>query len=296
MVCQPVRIALLLGAITAVAVSPARAQDIKAVPAAAAPSPCTRTIQVRECVPETYTKKVVTYKRVCKTEEYDACKWQCTTECREHTVCVVKRIPVKEMVTKKVCKTITVNEERIVQKTCYKNVEEVVNHKRLVELGHWECKARQPLLGGILHNSCNTGCGTSCGTCDPCARTHKVWVYCPKYECCPAKVCKRVCYKEPVKVCVPVCKRVEENVTCEVCTYKCVQEKVVVKCNVPVLKKVSYKATRTVSCCVPVESEVTCTRYVTRCVTREVPYSPCDSCSRWFNFGGLFHNNGGCCR
>jgi len=288
MVCQPVRIALLLGAITAVAVSPARAQ-VAATPAAPC-APCTRTITVTECVPETYTKKVCTYKRVCKQEEYDTCKWVCATECRQRTCCVTKRIPCEEMVTKKVCKTITVNEERTVMKTSYQNVEECVNQKRLVELGHWECHQRQPLIGNLFHNDCCNPCGNNC------CRTvsHKVWVYCPKYDCCPVKVCKRVCVQTPCKVCVPVCKRVEESVTCKVCTYKCVQEQVVHNYNVPVLHKVSCKATRTVSCCVPVETEVQCTRYVTRCVQKEVPYNPCDSC--WSRFGGLFRTNGCCCR
>jgi hypothetical protein len=302
MVCQPVRIALLLGAITAVAVSPARAQD-KASPCA----PCTRTIQVNECVPETYTKKVITYKRVCKTEEYDTCRWQVTNECRERVSCVTKRIPVTETVTKKVCKTITVNEKRTVMKTAYKNVEETVNRQHLVELGHWECRERQPLLSGLLHNSCSTGCGDTCNTCNnACTRTHRVWVYSPRYECCPVKVCKKVCYQTPVEVCVPVCKHVEEVVNVQVCKYKCVQEQVVHKYSVPVLKKVSCKATRTVSSCVPVESTVTCTRMVNRCVTREVPApatcntcntcSTCDPCSsRWFSFG-LFRTNGSCCR
>jgi hypothetical protein len=301
MVCQPVRIALLLGAITAVAVSPARAQ-VAAPPVAPAPAPCaacTRTIQVTECVPVPYTKKVITYQRVCKTEEYDTCKWVCTNKCVEKTICVTKRIPIEECVPTKVCKTITVKEERIVTKNCYQNVEKIVNKQRLVELGHWECRERQPLLGGLLHgNDCCNPCGNSCNSgCNACARTYKVWVCCPKYECCPVKVCERVCVPQQVKVCVPVCKRVEETVMVKRCTYKCVQEQKVVKCNVPTMERVSCKATRTVSVCVPVEKEVTCTRYEQRCVTREVPASPCDTCcSPWSRFGGLFRSNGCCCR
>jgi hypothetical protein len=306
MVCQPVRIALLLGAITAVAVSPARAQ-VAAVPAPAATpaacGACTRTIQVTECVPETYTKKVITYKRVCKTEEYDTCKLVCTNKCVEKTICVTKRIPCEEMVPTKVCKTITVNEERIVTKNCYQNVEKIVNRKHLVELGHWECRERQPLLGGLFHNDCCSPCGNSCNTgcntgCNPCARTHKVWVCCPKYECCPVKVCERVCVPQQVKVCVPVCKRVEETCMVKRCTYKCVQEQRVIKCNVPCVERVHCKATRTVSCCVPEETLVTCTRYVQRCVTKEVPAcNPCDTCCTRWGFGGfnLFHRSNGCC-
>ncbi len=309
MVCQPVRIALLLGAITAVAVSPARAQSQPTPPpAAAAP---TRTIQVTEMVPEQCTKKVVTYQRVCKTEQYQACKWVCTTECRERTCCVVKYVPVMTTVQKKVCKTVTVNEKRIVNKTCYKNVSETVQQKRLVELGHWECKERPALLGSLFTHGggcgtgcatgCNTGCATGCNTgCNTCARTvsHKVWVYCPKYDCCPVQVCKRVCYTQPVEVCVPVCKRVEECVTCQVCTHKLVREQVTHKYNVPVLKKVAYTATRTVSCCQPVETTVNYTQMVPRCVTREVPCNTCDTCCapRSGLFSGLFRTNGSCCR
>jgi len=253
-----------------------------------------------ECVPQTYTKKVCTYKRVCKQVEYDTCKWVCTTECREKVCNVTRMVPVMKDVTKCVCKTITTTEKRIVKKTCYKNVEDVVNRQRLVELGHWECRERQPLFGGLFNGGdcCNTGCDPCNKGC--CQRTvqHKVWVYCPKYECCPVKVCKKVCCTQDVEVCVPVCKRVQEQVTCKVCTYQCVQEAKTIKYSVPCMKRVNCKATKTVTECVPVESEVTCTRMVQRCVTREVPCTPCcDSCSPFSRcFGGLFRTNGGCCR
>jgi len=245
-----------------------------------------------------YTKKVITYQRVCKQETYQTCKTVCHMECVEKTVMCTKRVPIEECVPTRVCKTVTVNEERLVTKNCYQNVEKTVMKQHLVELGHWECRERQPLLGGLFHNNdCCNPCGNSCNSCNACARTHKVWVYCPKYECCPVKCCERVCVPQQVKVCVPVCKRVEETVMVKRCTYKCVQEAKVIKCNVPRIERVPCTATRMVSCCVPCEKEVQCVRYETRCVTREVPCcNTCDSCcSPWSRFSGMFHRSNGCC-
>jgi hypothetical protein len=291
MVCQPVRIALLLGAITAVAVSPARAD----VPC----GPATRTIQCTEYVPETYVVKRTSYKVVCKQEEFTTCKWQCVPEVRER--CVTKRVPVMTTETRKVCKTVTVNEERTCMKTCYKSVQETVMCKHLVSLGHWECKSYQPLFTGLFHNSCDP-CNTcnSCNSCNTC-KTRKVWVCCPQYQECPKTVCKKVCYQVPVKTCHPVCKRIEEVQTVQVCKYNCVQ--VQEKYTVYTRVQVPCKGTRTVRCCVPVEENVTCTRMVARCVTREVPCDSCgrgcgscDTCGRAPLFGGLFRSNGCCCR
>ena len=113
MVCQTVKFALLLGAIIAVSVSPARADDAVVpapvpvpVPAATNCGPAMRTIT--ECVPETYVAKKRTYKVVCRTEEYDACKWQCVPEVRQRTCPVVKIVVVQTPETRKVCKLVTV--------------------------------------------------------------------------------------------------------------------------------------------------------------------------------------------
>lgn len=294
MVCQPIRIALLIGAITAMAVSPARANHNNSCSNSCAPAcstPSTRTIMVRECVPETYTQKVTRYKVECRQEEYTYTKCEVVPECRERVVTYTKRVPVTTWETRKVCKNVTEYENRVVTKKVWKTVEETQMKRRLVSLGHWECKEVKPLFGGGLFggHGCNSSCGNSC---DPCAtncapvRTRKVWVYCPQYECCPVTVCKRVCVEEPCCVKVAVCKQVwcEEKV--QVCKYECVNEQRTEKYTVCVTRQVPCKGVRTVRVCVPYEETVTCTRYVTRCVAKEVPVcqnacpAPCQtSCS-----------------
>jgi hypothetical protein len=305
MVSQPVRIALLLGAITAVTVSPARADNC----APACCQPATRTIQVKECVPETYKVKRTVYRTECKTEVVDGFKCEKVPEVRERTVCCVKKVPVMKVETRKCCKTVTDCEERTVMKTCYKNVQETCMKKELVRKGHWECQtvACQPKK---CCDPCNP-CGTSCC---PETKTVKKWVNCPEYRECPVTVCKKVCYQEAVKVKVPVCRQVWTEEKVNVCTFECREEKRVEKYTVCVERKVPCKITRTVKVCVPHEEEVTCTRMVTRIVCKEVPANNCSTscnsgCSTSCNDSctperhGLFHhhretksNDCGCCR
>jgi hypothetical protein len=191
----------------------------------------------------------------------------------------VKKIPIVKEEIRKVCKKVTVCEDRVVTRNCYKTVQETCMKKQLVRLGHWECKEVPALFGGFGGghgcNSCN-----SCNSCDTCCRTRTVkhWVHCPEYRECPVTVCKKICVPECVTVKVPVCKTVwcEEKVKC--CTYQCVQEKRVEKCTVYVTKTVPCKATRTVRVCVPYEECVTCCRLVPRTVTRQVA-DCCNTCS-----------------
>ncbi len=310
MACQPVRIALLLGAITAVTVSPARADNC------ACTQPCTRTIQVRECVPETYKVKRTVYKTECKTEEVEGFRCERVPETRERTVTCVKRVPVMKEEIRKVCKTVTEYEERTVMKTCYKNVQETCMKKKLVRMGHWECETVcKTDFCAVLHNRFQK----CCDPCDPCATcckqpetrtvTRKKWVHCPEYTECPVTVCKKVCEQVPTTCKVPVCRQVWSEVKVNVCTYNCVNETRVEKYTVCVERKVPCKVTRTVRVCVPHEEEVTCTRMVTRTVCREVPANNCcttscssgcgDSCggARAGLLSRFHHNNDcGCCR
>jgi hypothetical protein len=298
MVCQPLRIALLIGAITAVAVSPVRATHRAPKccdPCGSAPvatssncgptAPATRTITVTECVPETYTVKRTAYKYECKTETYDACKTECVPVCKERTVTVNKLVPVVREEVRKVARNVTVYEDRTTMKTSYQTVQETVMQKKLVSRGHWECQevaARHGLLSGLLgggghgHKSaCSDPCADPCAT--PCApvctptRTKKVWVHCPEYVECPVTVCKKVCVQTPVTCKVAVCKTEWVNETVKVCTTQCVPETRVEKYTVNETRQVTYKATRTVRVCVPYEETVNCTRMVARQVTREVP-------------------------
>src|SRR5438128_667699 len=118
MACQQVRIALLLGAITAVTVSPARADNC----APACTTPCTR--QVTECVPETYKVKRTVYKTECKTEVVDGFKCEMVPETRERTVSYTKQVPVMKTEVRKVCKNVTEYEERTTMRNVTKTVQE----------------------------------------------------------------------------------------------------------------------------------------------------------------------------
>ena len=79
-----------------------------------------------------------------KRRRYQTCKTECVPECIEKTVCVTKRVPVMKEECRKVCKKETVWEERTVNKTSYRHVQETCMKKSLVRLGHWECKAKLP--------------------------------------------------------------------------------------------------------------------------------------------------------
>jgi len=103
MVCRTLRIALLVGAVTAVAATPAWATH-RSAPCCDSPcgsssscaptAPAYRTIMVTECVPETYTVQRTAYRMECRTETYDTCRTECVPVCRERTCCVTKRVPV----------------------------------------------------------------------------------------------------------------------------------------------------------------------------------------------------------
>jgi hypothetical protein len=322
MVCRTLRMALLVGAVTAAVVSPAGAFHRapccndpcgSAAPCApAATAPAFRTITVTECVPETYTVKRTAHKYECKTETYDACKTECVAECRERTCTVVKKVPVMKTEVRKVCKNVTVWEDRTTCRKEWKTVQETVCKKELVRLGHWECKevCATSLFGGGLfggghkHGHCGDSCGgcnDACSTsCAPATRTKKVWVSCPEYCTRNVTVCKKVCVETPTTCKVAVCKQVWENVSVQVCTYQCVNEQRVEKYTVMVPKTVTYKATRTVRVCVPYEETVTCTRMVARQVTRQVPCAPActpatDCCETRSGFRGLFSGIGRGC-
>jgi hypothetical protein len=273
MVCQPLRLALLIGAITAVAVSPARAHHNSAPcnncsSGCGSTAPAYRTITCTECVPETYTCKRTCYRVECRTEQYDTCRCECVPVCKERVCCVTERVPCVETVTKKCCKYVTTYEDRCVMKPCYSYVQETCMKKELVCRGHWECR-EVPTCS--LFNRCKSDCCDPCASCCVPTRTKKVWVHCPEYRECPVTVCKKVCTMVPTTCRVPVCTPCWYDVTCQVCTYKCVTKQVVQKYTCYETRMVPCKATRTVRCCVPYEVDVCCTRWVTRTVCRQVP-------------------------
>ena len=333
MVCQPLRLALLIGAITAVAVSPVRANFRTARGNACCGDPCAtsattapkyRSVQCTEWVRESYQTKRTGYRMECKTETYDTCRTECVPEVRERTVCVTKRVPVVKEECRKVCHKVTVYEERCVTRNTYKTVQETVMKKQLVRMGHWESCEAPALFGGFGglfsggghgHGHCGdkacgtTGCNDACNTSCPKTRTKKTWVSCPEYRECPVTVCKKVCVPETVKCKVAVCKNEWREEKVKVCTYQCITEKKVEKCTVYVSKQVPCKATRTVRVCVPYEETVTCCKMVPRTVTRQVadncgttgntsnacPSTGCgnNNCCTTSNKCGLFSRSGG---
>ena len=319
MVCQPLRYALLIGAITAVAVSPVRA-NFRApsccnpcAPACGPTAPAYRTVTCTEWVRENYTTTRTTYKIECRTEQYDTCRIECVPEVREHVVCVKKRVPVWTEQCRKVCHNVTTWEERTVNKTCYKYVQETCMKKQLVRLGHWECCEVPALFGGGLfsghgRHGCDNACSDACSAPCPRTRTKKTWVHCPEYRECPVTVCKKVAYCVPVTCKVAVCRQEWREEKCKVCTYQCVEEKRVEKCTVYVKRSVPCKATRTVRVCVPCQETVTCCRMVPRTVTRQVPVQECcitapscgnDCCEKEGFFSrmrGRLRHNSDCCR
>jgi hypothetical protein len=324
MVCRTLRMALLVGAVTAAVVSPARAyhkapccNDPCGTPApcattACAPAaPATRTITVTECVPESYTIKRTAYKFQCRTEVVNSCRTECVPECRERVCTVTKRVPVVTTQMRKVCKNVTVYEDRTVMKTCYQNVQSTCMKRELVSLGHWECRevCASGLFGGFgghkhKGNNCCDPCATTC--CAPPTRTKKVWVHCPQYCERPVTTCKKVCVQVPTVCKVAVCRQVWSECPVQVCTYQCVNEQRVQKYTVMVSRQVPCQTTRTVRVCVPYEETVTCCRMVAR--TRQVVVadttccSPAPACCNTSSgFGGLFrgkhkhHNSGTGC-
>lgn len=322
MVCQPLRLALMIGAITAVAVSPAQA-NFRASRGNACGDPCCgssgttapayRTITCTEWVRETYQTKRTAYKVECRTETYDTFKTECVPEVRERTVCVTKKVPVVKEEVRKVCHKVTVYEDRTVTRNTYKTVQETVMKKQLVRMGHWEtCEVPAlfngfggGLFGGHGHgnacadpcatncnnNACNNSCNNACRT-----RTKKTWVHCPEYRECPVTVCKKICVPETVVCKVAVCKNEWREEKVKVCTYQCVQENRVEKCTVYVSRKVACKATRTVRVCVPYEETVTCCKMVPRTVTRQVPCAaPCAPASNACSSNGCSNASNACC-
>jgi hypothetical protein len=279
MVWQPVRIALLFGAVAAVAVSPARA-DCTPAPAPCCP-PATKTITVTECVPETFKTTRTAYKTECKVETYTAYKTECVPETRTRTCTTYTKVPEVHTECRNVCVKVPVCEERVCMKKCWKNETVTTMVCKTVDKGHYECKEVPDhckelcnRIGRLCHR--HNDCCCEPAPC-PATKTVKCWVPCMVTEQCPVTCCKKVCYEVPVKTTVTVCKTEIRQEKFQVCTYKCVPVTKTECYTVNVSKCVPYQATRTVQVCVPFQEVVTCTRMVSRTVTREVPVTTCEA-------------------
>jgi len=316
MVRQSVRIALLVGAVAAVAAAPGRASA-----QAGCCSPQTRTICCTECVPETYTCKRISYRTEQKVEKYTAYRCESFQECRERTVCCNRTVTEWQDQCRKVCVKVPCCEERTVMRPHYSYVTETKYVTKCVDRGHYECrqeyshfKAFCNGLSSLCSRGCG-GCGDSCGGCDSgcgastnncCAPnncvTRKCWVPCMEQEQCPVTCCKKVCTMCPEVCKVNTCRTEWREEKCKVCVTRCIPETRVEKYTVCVRKLVPYEACRTVCCKVPCEETVTCTRWVARQVTREVPCNTCETnncCDSGCGHRGLFQGcslfgHGGC--
>jgi hypothetical protein len=203
--------------------------------------------------------------------------------CKQVTCQVTKHVPCWSEESRKVCHKVTCYEDRVVNKTCYKTVQETCMQKQLVRLGHWECREVQPLFGGgggglfsgHGHGCCSNSCDPCANSCAPaCTRTKKCWVHCPEYRECPVTVCKKVPYCEQVHCKVAVCKNEWREEKVKVCKMQCVTENVTRNVTCYETRQVACKATRTVRVCVPHEETVTCCKMVPRTVCRQVPCAP----------------------
>lgn len=270
---QRVRLALLLGVVTAGGVS-ARAEEGAAAPAY-------RTVCVTEMVPQQVQCTRTVYRTQCTEEPCTAYRCECVPETRTRECTVYKMVQEARTETRTVCVCVPCVEERTVMRSCVTCKPVTRKVRRVVDRGHWECRvvpceshSLRSRLHGLLHR--RRDCCDSC--CEPCCvpmKTVRVWV--------PCKVCEEVCVTCMERVCE--CK----PVTCKVTTYKkelrteqvqvtcckCVPEKKIETCTVMVRKTVPYQTTRKVVKCVPVQETYTVCKMVPRVVQKQVAVEPC---------------------
>jgi hypothetical protein len=298
MVWLCVRRALLTSALLATAAVPARAADGCAAPAA----PATRTVCVRECVPETFTTTRTVYTPVCQQQNYTAYRCETVPVQQTRTVTTYKMVPQVQTVCRTVWECVPTCETRTVMKTRTVCKPVTTMCRRCVDHGHYECRQVpcQPSLWERLKKCCHAD-----DCCQPCAppkmKTQKVWVPCKVWETYPVTKTQRVreCY--PVTCQVTVMKRVAKQVQQQVTVCRCVPQQQTVTCTAMTTRMIPYQATRTVTVCVPKTEQVTCTRMVWRTVQKQVPAETCcetscqTSCCQGRRHGLFAHKQHGCC-
>ena len=271
--------------------APAAAAPVVAAPAScggcAATAGCgTRTVYVNEWVPENYQTTRTTYKTEWRDEVYTSHKTEYVQETRTRNVtCYVN---VQTMEERDVCKYISVPtvETRCVTKRVEVCKPVTCHHRKLVRLGHWECREVASCGSLFAKHGCGHSCGSSCGGCGDCGgcapactRTVRKWVHCPEYQdCCTTKMVKsHECVQEQCQV--TVCKKVAVHEKVKVCVNKCVPQckTETYTCCVP--KCVAVQCTRKVKHCVPCTETVNCCRMVCHKVAKEVACTPsCNTC------------------
>jgi hypothetical protein len=284
-------------------VAPAVRAPVAPVPAPdGCGAPAYRTVCVTEWVPEYYKTTQTVWKRECVQEKYTAYKTECIPETKTRTVTHYERVCETRPVTKTICEKVCVQEERTCMKTVWTCVPVTTYVCKTVDKGHWECKevACEPgffeKMKGRFHHKkdcCDPcaaacgGCGEACNTCAPATKTVKVWVSCKVTEQVPCTKMERKCEMVPTKQMVSVWKSIPKTVTCNETCWKCVPVCKTETYTCYTHRCVPYESVRTVSKCVPVCQEVTACRMVAKTVEKKVPVcetpcsntcSACDTC------------------
>ncbi len=270
-----VRKAALVGAVLAAVATPLRADDC------CSPAPCApamRTVQVTECVPETYQVRRTVYHTECRQETYTAYRCECVPVVTPQVVTCYKNVSEIKEVVRRVCVNVPCVEERTVMKPCWTTQTVTTYCTKTVDRGHYECRevpSHRAACKAKMHkwHHRHDCCPPPC---PPCTKTVKCWVPCKVCEQYPVTKCVKVCTMRPEVVRVCSCRQEWREERCQVTCCRCVPYQVTRQCTTYVTRQVPYQCTRTVSVCVPREEMVTCTRYVTRCVARQVP--ACDNC------------------
>jgi hypothetical protein len=273
-----VKHALLASSLVAVAALSARAEDAGLKAEADCCAPATRTVCVKEWVPEHYQATRTVYSVQCKTEQYTAYRCETVPVQQTRTVTVYKQVAETKTVPRTVCTCVPTCETRTVMKRQVTCVPETKCVTKCVSRGHWECHEVEcgPSLSERLHNRCHKDCcGDPCPP--PCPRTKTVrcWVPCKEYETHTVTCMKKVVTCVPVTCQVTVNKIVQHTENVQVTCYRCVPEQKVETYTACVQKQVPYQATRTVKVCVPHQETYTACRMVCRTVEKQVPVSPC---------------------
>jgi hypothetical protein len=266
---------LYAGALLALAPIVACADDKAPAETIAAPkAPATNTYKVRvlECVAEPCEYTRTCYKPVTKEETYTAYRCEIIPETVTKTVTCYKRVCETVMETRCVTKRIPCYEERTEMVTRCKFVQVTEMQERTVRGGHWEC-CTVPAGQSV--------CDRLCGRCaDPCAtKTVKHWVSECHKECVP--VCKTKVVKECVPVCRKICtyKCVSETVQVPVTKVRCIPETKQVTCTVCKKVMIPYQAKRCVTTCEAVNEVVKGTKMVPKWVEKEVACAPAPVCA-----------------
>jgi hypothetical protein len=257
----------------------------KAQAAVKGQAPTTRTVRVKEWVPETYTKNITSYHTEYEDQEYTSYKCEYTPVTRVRTVTKYRSEKVMEERVIRKCHYETVCEEKTYYKpqlVCKPVTKTVCKN---VDCGQYEC-VEVPTLCQAIKDHGPKGCDDGCRS----TKMKKVWV--PNIVTETEEVtCNKMCIEmvtctKMVKVRKPYYTEHTVNVCVRrMVPYTCEQEYTCMEVN-----RVPVTCVRRVAKCIPTTETVECTRMVCREVEKEVEINDCCVAPcREKRFGGLFH-------